>query len=555
VSRRGIWGIDSGGEWYSKTKDRNRNQSKGENQVNVKYLINRAVKEYPNNMALIYKDTRRTFGELNTRVNRLANGLLGLGIRKGDRVGMLLRNCCEFIEIDFALSKTGIVRVPLNARLTGSDHEYMLNDSGSNTLIFGEEFSETVQAIKPNLKTVKEFIRISEGLSKENILDAFDYEDLIKNSTPDEPIDEIEEEDLHTLFYTSGTTGKPKGAMLTQKSWANVAVNLILDYGPVTEEDVILNLQPLSHGAGFFVLPFFIKGATNILVPEFKPSLIFETIDRERVTVLKLVPTMLYQLMESLEKTRYDLSSLHSIIYGGSPIVVQRLIEAIQFFGKKLVQLYGQAEAPMCISTLSKKDHIIEGPEEVVKRLGSAGKPCVNVEVRIVDENGKNVKPGEVGEVIVRGYHLMKGYWNLPEATAEVLRNGWIYTGDLGYFDSQGYIFLFDRKRDVIISGAFNIYPKEIEDVIVTHPKVKEVAVIGVPDEKWGEAVKAVVVLKEGTQISEQEIIEYCREHMASFKKPKTVDVVKELPRNPYGKVLKTALREPYWKGFDRRIH
>jgi len=523
--------------------------------VNVKYLINRASEEFPDHMAVIYQNIRRTFGNLNRRVNRFANGLLGLGIKKGDRVGMLLKNCCEFVEIDFALSKTGIVRVPLNARLTSSEHEYMLNDSGANTLIFGEEFSDSILKIKPNLKTVKEFIRVSEGFIKENVLDAFDYEDLIKKNPQDEPIGEIGEEDLHTLFYTSGTTGKPKGAMLTQKSWANVAINLILDYGPITEDDVILNLQPLSHGAGFFVLPFFIRGATNVLVPEFNPSLIFETIERERVTVLKLVPTMLYRLMESPDKTRYDLSSLHSIIYGGSPIAVPRLIEAIQFFGKKLAQLYGQAEAPMCISTLSKRDHILEGAEEIVKRLSSAGKPCVNVEVKVVDENRRELPPGEVGEVIVRGYHMMKGYWNLPEATAEVLRDGWVYTGDLGYFDSNGYIFLVDRKRDVIISGAFNIYPKEIEDVIVTHPKVKEVAVIGIPDEKWGEAVKAVVVPKEGKRVTEEEIIDYCRNRMASFKKPKTVDVVEELPRNPYGKVLKTALREPYWKGFDRRIH
>jgi long-chain acyl-CoA synthetase len=523
--------------------------------MNVKYLINRAVNEYPDNLSVVYKSTRRTFGDLNRRVNSLANSLLKLGFKKGDRVGMLLRNCCEFIEIDFALSKTGIVRVPLNTRLTGNDHEYMLNDSMANTLIFGEEFTETVEKIRPNLRTVKEFVRVSEGLSKENILDAFDYEDLITNSRPDEPFGEVEEEDLHTLFYTSGTTGKPKGAMLTQKSWANVAINLILDYGPISKDDVILNLQPLSHGAGFFVLPFFVKGATNVLVPEFKASLIFETIEREKVSVLKLVPTMLYQLMEYSEKSRHDLSNLHSIIYGGSPIAVPRLIEAIQFFGKKLVQLYGQAEAPMCISTLSRRDHIIEGLKEVVKRLSSAGKPCANVEVRVVDERGKDVKVGEVGEVIVRGYHVMKGYWNLPEATAEVLKEGWVYTGDLGYFDDKGYLFLVDRKRDVIISGAFNIYPKEIEDVIVTHPKVNEVAVISVPDEKWGEAVKAVVVPKEGTKIMEQEIIDYCRDHMASFKKPKTVDFVKELPRNPYGKVQKAVLREPYWKGLDRKIH
>ena len=523
--------------------------------MNVRHLIQRAVRENPDRLAVVYKNTRRTFSDLNRRVNSLANGLLKSGIRKGDRVGMLLRNCSEFIEIDFALSKTGIVRVPCNARLTGSDHEYMLNDSGANTLIFGEGFTEVVKAIRPNLKRVKQWICVSEGLSREHAFQTLDYEHLIKNNPSEEPIGEVTEEDLHTLFYTSGTTGKPKGAMLTQKSWANVTINLILDYGPMTEDDVILNTQPLSHGAGFFVLPYFIRGGTNVLIPEFKPSVVFETIEREKVTVLKLVPSMLYQLMEAPEKTRYDLSSLHSIIYGGSPIAVPRLIEAVRFFGKKLVQLYGQGEAPMCISTLSRRDHVIEGPEEVVKRLSSAGKPCINVEVKVVNEDGKDLGPGEVGEVILRGYHMMKGYWNLPEATSEVIRDGWLYTGDMGYFDSKGFLFLVDRRRDVIISGAFNIYPKEIEDVIVAHPKVKEVAVIGVPDEKWGEAVKAVVVPKEGVRIEEQEIIDYCRDHMASFKKPKSVDFIKEMPRNPYGKVQKTALRDPYWAGYDRKIH
>ncbi len=523
--------------------------------MNVRHLIDRAVRQYPHNLALIYKDVRRTFADLDGRVNALSNGLLRLGIRKGDRVGMLLRNCPQFIETDFTLSKTGMVRVPCNVRLTGQDHEYILNDSGSNTLIFGEGLMDVVGAMRPNLKTVKHWICVPDGHPGARTSELIDYEDLIKKNPSEEPPGEVTEEDLHTLFYTSGTTGKPKGAMLTQKSWANVTINLILDYGPVTEDDVILNTQPLSHGAGFFVLPYFVRGGTNVLIPEFKPSAVFETIERERVTVLKLVPSMLYQLMEAPEKSQYDLSSLHSIIYGGSPIAVPRLIEAVKFFGKKLVQLYGQGEVPMCITTLSRRDHLIEGPEEVVKRLSSAGKPCVNVEVRVVGEDGKNQKPGEPGEVIVRGYHMMKGYWNLPEATSEVIRDGWVYTGDMGYFDAEGYLFLVDRKRDVIISGAFNIYPKEIEDVIVTHPKVKEAAVIGVPDEKWGEAVKAVVVPKEGVRIEPAEIIDYCRDHMASFKKPKSVDVIKELPRNPYGKVQKTTLRDPYWAGYDRKIH
>jgi len=523
--------------------------------LNVRYLIERAVKEYPERTALVFADRRLTFAQLDSRVNRLANALLELGLKKGDRVGMLLKNGCEFIEADFAFAKTGIVRVPLNARLTGRDHVYMLNDAGAAALVFGQSFDETVARIRPELKTVQTLIRVAESASRSGALQAFGYEDLIAAGPAQSPPGAVEAGDLHTLFYTSGTTGKPKGVMLTQRSWANVAINLIIDYGPVTRDDVILNTQPLSHGAGFFVLPFFIRGAANVLIPEFNPAAVFEAIERERVSVLKLVPTMFYQMLESPEKSRYDLSSLHSVIYGGSPVAVPRLIEAIRFFGKKFIQLYGQAEAPMCISTLAREDHILEGSPEAVKRLGSAGKPCLNVEVRIIDENGKDAAVGAVGEVIIRGDHIMSGYWNRPEETAAVLKDGWIYSGDLGYFDSGGYIFLVDRKKDMIISGAFNIYPKEIEEVIVRHPKVSEAAVIGIPDEKWGEAVKAVAVPKKGADLTPEEIIAHCREHLARLKCPKSVDIVKELPRNPYGKVLKTALRDPYWRGQERKIH
>ena len=523
--------------------------------MNVKYLINRSVREYPDRTALIFEDRRLSFSALDRRVNCLANALLDIGISKGDRVGMLMKNGCEFIETDFALSKTGIVRVPLNARLTGKDHMYLLNDSGACALIFGEDFAEIVQAMKPGLKTVKKFIRVTSGSEESHGPDEFVYEDLIGKYPEDEPDVPVAAEDLHTLFYTSGTTGKPKGVMLTQQSWSHVTMNLILDYGPITRDDVILNTQPLSHGAGFFVLPFFIKGAANVLIPEFNPGRVFQTIEREKVTFLKLVPTMIYQLMESPEVGRYDLGSLQAIIYGGSPIVVPRLVEAIKLFGKKFMQLYGQAEAPMCISTLSKADHIVEGAEEVVKRLGSAGKPCLNVEVRIVDEHGVDVSSEVVGEVIIRGDHIMTGYWQRPAETAEALKGGWVYSGDMGYFDSQGYIFLVDRKKDMIISGAFNIYPKEIETVIDRHPNVKEAVVVGVPDDTWGEAVKAVVVPKKGMRVTQEEIIAHCRAHLARMKCPKSVDIVEDLPRNPYGKIQKTAIRERYWKGFERKIH
>jgi acyl-CoA synthetase (AMP-forming)/AMP-acid ligase II len=468
---------------------------------------------------------------------------------------MLMDNCREFIEIDLALSKTGIVRVPLNAKLTGNDHEYILNDSDSSLLIYGEEHAKVVASIEGRLSSVKKFIKIFRSLSSEQHPPSLDYDELIAKNSADDPGITISENDLHTLFYTSGTTGLPKGVMLTQKSWANVVVNLVTDYAPIEEDDVLLNTQLLSHGAGFFVLPFFIRGATNVLIPQFNTDAVFKTIEKEKVTVLKLVPVMLFQLMDSPEKERFDLSSLKAIIYGGSPIAPHRLIEALKLFGPKLIQLYGQAEAPMCISFLSKRNHVMDGSPEVVHRLSSAGQPCTNVEVRIVDDQGRDVPPGTFGEIIVRGYHIFIGYWKKPEETAKTLKDGWVYTGDIGCFDSRGFIFLVDRKKDMIISGAFNIYPREIEDVIVAHPKVKEVAVIGVPDERWGEAVKAVVVPQEGARVSHEEIIEFCKERLAGFKKPKSVDFMHQLPRNPYGKVLKIKLREPYWEGIERRIH
>ncbi|MEW6667598.1 MAG: long-chain-fatty-acid--CoA ligase [Thermodesulfobacteriota bacterium] len=520
--------------------------------MNVKHLIGRAARQFPERTALVDKDKRLTFEELNRRANCLANGLLDLGVTKADHVGILLSNCYQFIECDFALSKTGIVRVPLNASLSARDHKYTLNDSKCKALIFGEKFTEDVEMMRNELETVEKFVCVSNEIPMS--LDAIGYEDIIGNSSPEEPATRIERQDLHTLFYTSGTTGKPKGAMLTQEAWASVAMNLLLDYGPITQEDVLLNVQPLSHGAGFFVLPFFIRGAAQVLV-EFKTSLVFQTIEREKVTVFKLVPVMLKRLLEDPDKTRYDLTSLKHIIYGGSPIGRPLLEDSLRFFGRILSQLYGQGEIPMAITVLSREDHILEGTEEEARRLNSAGKACTNVEVKIVDEKGAEVRPGVVGEIVARGYHCMSGYWGLTGATAETLKDGWIHTGDLGYMDSKGFVFLVDRKKEVIISGAFNIYPAEVEQVLVTHPSIAEVAVIGVPDDNWGESVKAIVVLKKNHQSPEKDIIDFCKENGLKFKTPKSVEFVDELPRSHYGKVDKKILREPYWAGLKRNIH
>ena len=291
------------------------------------------------------------------------------------------------------------------------------------------------------------------------------------------------------------------------------------------------------------------------MLVDFSPHNVFEAIEKERVTVLKVVPVMIKKLLESPDKDKYDLSSLQHIIYGGSPIGRPMLIKAIQFFGPILSQLYGQGEIPMTISTLCREDHVIDGSKEEIKRLDSAGKACINTEVRIVDDTGKEVPTGQIGEVIVRGTNAMNGYWRRPEVTTETLKNGWVYTGDLAYMDSKGYIFLVDRKKEVIISGAFNIYPAEVERVLRHHPAIDDIAVIGIPDDNWGEAVKAVVVLKKGAKTTEEEIITYGKDQGLKFRAPKSVDFIDELPRNPYGKPDKKVLKKPYWDGYEKLIH
>jgi acyl-CoA synthetase (AMP-forming)/AMP-acid ligase II len=522
--------------------------------MNSKYLIKTAVREYPDNLAFIGHNKRMTFRQINDRANRLANGLIDLGIRKGDRAGILLRNCAQYIETELALSKAGIVRVALNFRLGAQDHEYVLNDSGANVLIFGEDFAADIESIKGRLNRVEKFICVSQKSRQPRAADTFDYEAMVAACPADDPQIEIADDDLRALVYTSGTTGNPKGVMISEKAWVAATINILLNYGPITQKDIILNLQQLSHGAGYFVLPFFIKGATNAIV-EFEPSRVFKTIEQLRVTVLKLVPVMLYKLLDAPDRHQYDLSSLNHIIYGGSPISRERLVEALGLFGQKLSQLYGQAEIPMCISTLSREDHRLQGSDEELKRLESAGKPCINVELKVIDENGREAEPGQLGEVIARGGHIMQGYWKLPEATAQALKDGWIYTGDIGYRDSKGFLFLVDRKKDMIISGAFNIYPAEIEKILSKHPAVQEVAVIGVPDEKWGEAVKAIVVFKPGAKTTQKDLLDYCKKNGAGFRTPKTVDFINEIPRNPYGKVDKKSLRQPYWERLAKRIH
>jgi acyl-CoA synthetase (AMP-forming)/AMP-acid ligase II len=313
-------------------------------------------------------------------------------------------------------------------------------------------------------------------------------------------------------------------------------------------------MGPVTHASGSMILPHILRGAKVVILSSFDVKALLETIQKERITTLYLVPTMIVMLLANPDLKKYDLSSLKNIRYGASPISPEVLKKAIEVFGNVFVQGYGLTEGMMPLTLLLKEDHILDGTEKKLKRLSSIGREVNVASVRIMDDEGKILPPGQIGEIVVQSDQVMKGYWKKPEATAETLRGGWLHTRDMGYMDEDGYIYLVDRKDDMIVSGGFNIYPKEVEDVLYSHPAVLEAAVFGVPDEKWGEAVKATVSLRPGMQATEEEIIEHCKKHLASYKKPKSVDFMKELPKSLYGKILRRQLKEPYWKGRRRMI-
>ena len=522
--------------------------------LSIPSLIAKSAKYYSKKTAIIFGEKKFTFRAVNERANRLANGLLGLGVKRGDRVASLNRNCHQHIEIVFARYKIGAVEVILNPRLSEEELAWQINDSESETIFVAEEFLDKVRSILSLCKGIKHIIALS-GASGEEI----DYEKILESSSPEEPPQlgiELDEGALWAILYTTGTTGTPKGIVhLLRTTWA-ITRNLLLDLIPdLSSRDTFLGLQPLYHAVGTFILPCWMRGTTHVIVPDFKPEIAFDTIEKEKVTVIKTVPTVLLRLLDHPDIKKRNLQSVRTLIYGASPMPVEKLKHAIQIFGSVFIQNYGQSEVPMCISLLRKEDHVMEGTTVQTDRLASVGRPYTCVEVRVVDENGKDVPLGEIGEVIVRGDHMMKEYWKLPQETGTTVKGGWVYTRDMAKMDKEGYIYLVDRKSEMIITGGLNVYPNEVEQVLYEHPAVQEAAVFGVPDKDWGESVKAAVVLKPDVTISEQELIEFCKNRIGSYKKPKTIDFMTELPKTPEGKLLRRKISEPYWRGFEKKVH
>ena len=505
-------------------------------------MFARNARKFPEKLGVVSGDVRLTYRMLNERINRLANRLLDMGLKKGDRIGVFIHNCHQFIEIYFAAAKTGGIFCPYNNHLTKLEFKDLCDYSKPKFLFVDAEFGDLVASLKPEFSFVSSYI----CLQKPQLPFMESYEEVISRAEGKEPEIAIQDDDVMSMFFTGGTTGTPKGALRTHRHLISEAVARVIEL-KVDYDDRPLITFPMYHVAceDNIVGHFFMPNTMHIRREGgFDPAEMLDYISRNAITVCQMVPTMLNATLQVPNVSEYDLSSLRLIAYAGSPMPVELLKRALQTFKCGFMQLYGQTESGPLTTVLKPEDHILDGSQERLERLASAGRAIINYEVKIVDDDDNDVPIGDIGEITVKSEAMMKGYWQLPEQTEEKLKNGWLHTGDLGKMDEDGYVYIVDRKDDMIISGGINIYPREIEEVLYAHPAILEAQVIGVSDDYWGESVKAVVALKEGMAATAEEIIKFCGEHLAGFKKPKSVEFWKELPKSPQGKILKRVIRE-----------
>jgi acyl-CoA synthetase (AMP-forming)/AMP-acid ligase II len=514
--------------------------------MTVGEMLTRNAHKFPMKTALVSEDVSLDFKDLNERVNRLANALIKKGLKKGDRLGVLVHNCQQFIEIYFTAAKTGGIFCPYNNHLKPREIKDIIDYSAPRFMFVDPDFAGMVNEIRSGLGTVESFI----CLNKSDAPFMDDYETIVAQGSAGEPETKVLEDDVQSIIFTAGTTGKPKGAMRTHRHLLSDAAASAIDLKVGYDERVLITF-PMYHVAcednivrhSFLPNTIYIKKEGG-----FNPADVLDYITKERISRAQFVPTMIHSLIQVPDVAKYDLSSLRLILYAGSSMPVELLKKALAVFPCGFAQMYGQTESGPFTTFLGPEDHILDGTEKSIARLASSGKPALNYEIRIVDENDNDVPIGEVGEIIGKSEAMTIGYWQMPEATAEKLKNGWLHTGDLGRVDEDGYIYIVERKNDMIISGGVNIYPREVEEVLYKHPAVSEASVIGIPDEHWGEIVKAVVVLKRGASATEGEIVEFCGKHLAGFKKPKSVDFWDELPKSSTGKILKKDIRDRYRK-------
>ncbi|TQC45197.1 hypothetical protein EEB14_32930 [Rhodococcus sp. WS4] len=501
--------------------------------MNLAHLLLRGTTYGGERPAWKYGSDTATYREMVDRVSQLAAGLTAAGLRPGDRIVLDLPNRPELLEMLWTCFWGGFVAVPLNWHLHASEVGYVVEDCGAAVVLVAKETADHAVGLPASVRVLS-----CDTSAGQPLTDVLGVSGLPPRDTrPDDPA---------WLFYTSGTTGRPKGAVLSHRNLLSMTLNYYSDVDPVSPGSVYLHAAPLSHGSGLYLLPATGHGATNVIMSStsFDADSYLDLVAAERVShAAFLAPTMLNRVVAVARPRDPRLATLRSIVIGGAPFYREDVLRARDRLGPIVHQIYGQGEAPMTITAL-------RADEWTQARLPSCGRPFSGVEVRVVDAAGRDVTVGESGEVAVRGDVVMSGYWNNPSATAQALRNGLLHTGDIGHFDEHGFLYLTDRAKDVIITGGSNVYPREVEEVLLTHPAVSEVAVVGLPDPAWGESICAVVVTVQDATVSKEELVEYCRDHLASFKKPREVVFVAELPKNATGKVLKRGLRD-----LDPRSH
>jgi len=493
---------------------------------------------------------RITFAQFNTRVNSLIHALCSLEVKKGDVIGTLSWNCLEYMDVYGAAMKGGFIASPFNPRLHGEELEYLINYSEANTLFVGSELITTVNSLRSRLPKVKQYISFGDSAP-----DMVSHHELLATHPSNEPDMNVSKDDPLLIFYTSGTTGVPRGALYTHRRKLDNTRIKALEMGAKPGDRHLMVLPFFHIGGDSHVWPFFLVGGCNVIMPQrsFEPDAVLQAIQDEKVTDMQIVPTQLNALLSHQNLKKYNLNSLNRIYYAASPMPVELLRKGLEIFGPIFSQGYGQTESGPQIASLPRKAHqVLDRPLEEQKVLGSCGQPSLGVHVRIVDEKNNDVESGEVGEIIAQSDSIMVEYWHRPKETREAIVDGWLHTGDMGYYDEKGFIYIVDRKKDMIVTGGENVYSREVEEVLFRHPAIADVAVIGIPDPEWVERVHAVVTLKVDATATENEIIAFCKEHVASYKAPKSVEFLDSLPKNPQGKILKKEIRAKYWADKNR---
>ena len=510
-------------------------------------LIFRNALLNPDGEAFVSGSERISFRHFNERVNSLLHALGTLSVKKGEVIGILSWNRLEYPELFGAAMKGGFVLAHFNPRLKGDELVHVINDSTTRVLFLGPEFIDVVDAIRQKIPEIETCVSFGGPQGK-----IMGYAHLVDGHRNEEPVSHVSKADPLVIFYTSGTTGTPRGALYTHRQKMENTLIKALDLG-LEPGDRHLVVLPMFHiGGDSHIWPFFLTGGCNVLLPRpsFDPVEALQTIARERITDVHIVPTQLISLLNVPDVEQYDLPTLKRIWYAASPMPVEVLKKGLSVFGPIFYQGYGQTESGPHTTVLNKAAHraAMESKDKM-NVLESCGQPCIGVHMRVVDDKDRDLLPGQIGEIIVRSERIMSAYWRKPEDTEKTVRDGWLRTGDMGYYDEKGFIYIADRKKDMIVTGGENVYPKEVEEVLYKHGAVAEAAVIGIPDPYWVESVHALVVLKAGAEATEDEIVEFCKARIASYKAPKSVEFTASLPKNPQGKILKRELKKKFRAG------